>query len=59
MTVWVFDSGLLGRHASGQAVQDQANRHAGTFSIWRTDPKCLSSASPDLKKWFDDGEHLK
>jgi hypothetical protein len=45
--------------ASGQAVQDQANRHAGTFSIWRTDPKFLSSASPDLKKWFDDGEHLK
>jgi Domain of unknown function (DUF4157) len=33
--------------------------YAEAFSIWRTDPKFLSSASPDLKKWFDDGEHLK
>ena len=33
--------------------------YAEAFSIWRTDPKFLGSASPDLKKWFDDGEHLK
>ena len=33
--------------------------YAEAFSFWRTDPKFLGSASPDLKKWFDDGEHLK
>jgi hypothetical protein len=33
--------------------------YAEAFSFWRADPKFLGSASPDLKKWFDDGEHLK
>ena len=33
--------------------------YAEAFSLWHADPKFVEGAAPDLKKWFDDGEHLK
>ena len=33
--------------------------YAEAFSFWRADPAFLASSSPDLKHWFDSGEHLK
>jgi hypothetical protein len=32
---------------------------AEAFSLWRNDPVFLGSYSSKLKKWFDDGNHLK
>jgi hypothetical protein len=33
--------------------------YAEAFSLWRNDPTFFGTYSPKLKKWFDDGEHLK
>jgi hypothetical protein len=33
--------------------------YAEAFSLWRADPRFLEDQYPKLKKWFDDGEHLK
>jgi hypothetical protein len=33
--------------------------YAEAFSLWRADPAFLEDQYPKLKKWFDDGEHLK
>ncbi|HET7502158.1 MAG TPA: DUF4157 domain-containing protein [Kofleriaceae bacterium] len=33
--------------------------YAEAFALWHADPKFLASSFPELKKWFDAGEHLK
>jgi hypothetical protein len=36
-----------------------AEWYAEAFSLWKSDPEFLGDQYPKLKKWFDDGEHLK
>jgi hypothetical protein len=33
--------------------------YAEAYSLWKNDPAFLDDQYPKVKKWFDDGEHLK
>jgi hypothetical protein len=33
--------------------------YAECFTLWKNDPEFLTDQYPKVKKWFDDGEHLK
>jgi hypothetical protein len=33
--------------------------YAEAYSLWKNDPEFLNDQYPKVKKWFDDGEHLK
>ena len=39
--------------------EGMAEWYAEAFSLWKNDPEFLGDQYPKVKKWFDDGEHLK
>jgi hypothetical protein len=57
---FVNSKGILPFTKHAQERRDQPEEfYAEAFSFWLSDPTFLAQAAPDLKRWFDAGEHLR